>query len=276
MALKTYRPLNPSMRLAATLDYSDLTARRSEKGLAWILPKRSGRNATGIVTTRHQGGRQKRFYRDIDWKREKLDMPGTVLSLEYDPNRTAHIALVQYGDGEKRYILAPEGLQVGASVMSGESAPLSVGNALMLSQIPVGTLVHNLELVPGKGAQMVRGAGTAATLMGFEEAYALVKLPSGEIRRFEPTCRATIGQVGAIDWKNVNLGKAGRARRYGIRPTVRGTAQHPGSHPHGGGEGRTGEGMHPKTPWGKSARGTRTRSKRKRSSFYIVKSRHNA
>lgn len=273
MPLKTYRPLNPSLRLAATLDYSDLTARRSEKRLSSILPKRSGRNSTGVVTTRHQGGRQKRFFREVDWKREKLDMPAKVVTLEYDPNRTAHIALVHYGDGEKRYILAPEGLSVGMTVMSGEAAPLTLGNALQLNQIPVGTLIHNLEILPGKGAQMVRGAGTAATLMGFEEAYALVKLPSGEIRRFAPTCRAVIGQVGAIDWKNVNQGKAGRMRRFGVRPTVRGTAQNPRSHPHGGGEGRTGEGMHPKTPWGKSARGTRTRQKRKQSGYLIVKRR---
>lgn len=270
MALKLYRPLTPGQRFGSTLDYSHLSSKRPEKRLSQILAKNSGRNATGKITTRHQGTREKRFYRAIDWRREKNDMKARVVALEYDPNRTADIALLVYEDGERRYILAPEGLQVGHTVMSGETAPLTVGNTLPLSAIPVGTLVHNLELLPGKGGQLVRGAGAAATVMGFEEAFALVKLPSGEIRRFPLAARATIGSLSNSDWKNINFGKAGRKRHMGIRPTVRGTAQHPGSHPHGGGEGRTGEGMHPKTPWGKPARGRRTRNRQKFSNSFIV------
>lgn len=243
------------------------------KKLMQILPKNSGRNASGVITTRHQGGRQKRFYRHIDWTRDKRDMVAKVVSIEYDPNRTSDIALIQYMDGEKRYILAPEGITLGQKVMSGEQAPLTVGNALPLRAIPVGTLIHNLELVPGRGAKLVRGAGVAAVIQGFEEEWALVKLPSGEIRRFSPTAYAVIGQVGNIDWKNQEIGKAGRMRRMGVRPTVRGTAQNPRSHPHGGGEGRSGEGMPPKTPWGKSARGNRTRKKFKHLSYLIVQRR---
>ena len=244
-----------------------------EKRLTWTLPKNSGRNATGVVTTRHQGKREKRRYREIDWKRDKRDMVARVVSLEYDPNRTANLALVQYADGEKRYILAPETLGVGQKIMSGESAPLTVGNALPLKSIPVGTLIHCLELVPGQGAKMARGAGGSAVIQGFEGAWALVKLPSGEIRRIKAEAYGTIGQVGRSEWKNVNLGLAGRKRHMGIRPTVRGTAQNPRSHPHGGGEGRSGEGMHPKTPWGKSARGNRTRNKSKYSHKMIVQRR---
>ena len=270
MALKLSRPLTPGQRFSSTLDYSHLTDKPREKGLVSILPKRSGRNASGKVTTRHQGGREKRFFREIDWKREKMDMKAKVVALEYDPNRTADLALVQYEDGEKRYILAPENLKVGMTVMAGDASPITVGNTLSMAQIPVGTLIHNLEIRPGKGAQMVRGAGTAATIMGFEADYALVKLPSGEMRRFLTACRATIGQLGNTEWKNINFGKAGRRRHLGIRPTVRGTAQNPSSHPHGGGEGRTGEGMHPKTPWGKSARGTRTRNKVKYSKKLLI------
>ena len=243
------------------------------KKLMQILPKNSGRNASGVITTRHQGGRQKRFYRHIDWTRDKRDIIGKVVSIEYDPNRTSDIALIQYMDGEKRYILAPEGITLGQKVMSGEQAPLTVGNALPLRAIPVGTLIHSLELVPGRGAKLVRGAGVAAVIQGFEEEWALVKLPSGEIRRFSPTAYAVIGQVGNIDWKNQEMGSAGRMRRMGVRPTVRGTAQNPRSHPHGGGEGRSGEGMPPKTPWGKSARGNRTRKKFKHLSYLIVQRR---
>ena len=243
------------------------------KKLMQILPKNSGRNASGVITTRHQGGRQKRFYRHIDWTRDKRDIIGKVVSIEYDPNRTSDIALIQYTDGEKRYILAPEGIILGQKVMSGEQAPLTVGNALPLKAIPVGTLIHSLELVPGRGAKLVRGAGGAAVIQGFEEEWALVKLPSGEIRRFSPAAYAVIGQVGNIDWKNQEIGKAGRMRRMGVRPTVRGTAQNPRSHPHGGGEGRSGEGMPPKTPWGKSARGNRTRKKFKHLSYLIVQRR---
>lgn len=273
MALKLLKPITSGTRFASRLDTSMLTARRSEKRLTYILPKQSGRNATGTVTTRHQGARQKRFYREIDWKRDKIDIPGEVVTIEYDPNRTANIALVKYIDGARRYILAPDGLAVGQRIFSGETAALLPGNTLPLSNIPVGTAVHNLEIVPGKGAQMVRSAGGAATIVGFEENYTLVKLPSGEVRRFNPACRATIGQLGNTEWKNINFGKAGRKRLLGIRPTVRGTAQNPRSHPHGGGEGRSGEGMHPKTPWGKSARGTRTRKKTKHSAKLIAERR---
>lgn len=244
-----------------------------EKRLTWTLPKRSGRNATGVVTVRHQGSREKRRYREIDWKRNKRDISARVVAIEYDPNRTADLALVQYVDGERRYILAPETLRVGQKVMSGESAPLTVGNALPLKAIPVGTIVHCLELAVGQGAKLARGAGGAAVIQGFEGGWALVKLPSGEIRRIGSGAYATIGQVGNPNWKNLNLGKAGRKRHMGIRPTVRGTAQNPRSHPHGGGEGRSGEGMHPKTPWGKSARGNRTRNKSKYSHKMIVQRR---
>lgn len=244
-----------------------------EKRLTWTLPKNSGRNSTGVVTTRHQGAREKRRYRDIDWKRDKRDIPGRVITIEYDPNRTADLALIQYADGTRRYILAPDGVKVGQRVMSGEAAPLTSGNALPLKAIPVGTMIHCLEIVVGRGAKLVRGAGGAALIAGFEEGWALVKLPSGEIRRIKPEAYATIGQIGNLDWKNVNLGKAGRKRHMGIRPTVRGTAQNPRSHPHGGGEGRSGEGMPPKTPWGKSARGNRTRNKFKYSHKMIVQRR---
>jgi large subunit ribosomal protein L2 len=273
MALKLYKPVTPGMRFSSGLVYSGLTKKRPERTLVSILSKKSGRNAQGQVTTRHQGGREKRFLREIDWKRSKDGMVAWVISLEYDPNRTANLALLKYADGERKYILAPEGLQVGQQIMNGEAAPLGVGNCLPLVNIPVGTMIHNLELAPGKGAQMVRGAGTAATIMGFEDVYALVKLPSGEIRRFKPSCRATIGQLGNSEWKNINFGKAGRKRHMGIRPTVRGTAQNPRSHPHGGGEGRSGEGMNPKTPWGKPARGKRTRKKFKYSNNLIVQRR---
>src|SRR3989344_1594295 len=273
MALKIYKPITPGMRFSSGMDYSNLSGKRPEKRLVRILPKRSGRNASGRVTVRHQGGRKKRYYREIDWRRDKADMRARVVALEYDPNRTANLALIQFDDGARKYILAPEGLVVGQFVTNGEAAPLTVGNSLPLSHIPVGSAIHNVELIAGKGGQIARGAGAGAAIVGFEESYALVKLPSGEIRRFDPACRATLGQVGNSDWKNVNLGKAGRSRHMGVRPTVRGTAQNPRSHPHGGGEGRSGEGMHPKTPWGKSARGTRTRNKQKHSNRLIVQRR---
>ena len=270
MALKIYKPINPSRRFSSIPDYRHLTRKEPERRLVSILPKRSGRNSAGRVTVRHQGGREKRYLRQIDWKRERTDSPAVIVATEYDPNRTANLALVQYADGERRYILAPEGLNTGMVVVSGESAPLTPGNILPLTAIPVGMVIHNLELVPGKGAQIVRSAGNGATIMGFEDRHALVKLPSGEIRRFPSSCRATIGQVGNSDWKNISLGKAGRSRHMGIRPTVRGTAQNPRSHPHGGGEGRSGEGMPPKTPWGKPARGKITRRRSKYSDRLIV------
>ncbi len=273
MALKLYKPITAGARFSSGLDFSILSRKRPEKSLVSILPKNSGRNATGKVTTRHQGSREKRLYREIDWKRSKDGIGAKVEAVEYDPNRTANLALLQYEDGERRYILAPEGMTVGQRVASGESAPLTAGNCLPLINIPVGTMIHNLEIFPGKGAQIVRSAGTAAMIMGFEENNVLVKLPSGEVRRFNPACRATIGQLGNSEWKNINFGKAGRKRHMGIRPTVRGTAQNPRSHPHGGGEGRSGEGMHPKTPWGKPARGKITRKRSKYSNKLIIQRR---
>lgn len=244
------------------------------KRLLKIKKEKAGRNNSGRITVRHQGGGEKKFIRLIDFKRDKYDIPGKVESIEYDPNRTANIALVVYQDGERRYILAPEGLKTGDTVVSGENVEVKVGNALPLKNIPMGTIIHNIELKRGKGGQLVRGAGEGAVIQGKEEKYAIVKLPSREIRRIPLDCYATIGQVGNVDWKNVNLRKAGRKRHMGIRPTVRGVAQHPGSHPHGGGEGRSGIGMpSPKTPWGKKARGVKTRKKKKYSDKLIIKRR---
>ena len=239
-----------------------------------ILPKRSGRDSAGHVSVRHQGGRQKRFLRRIDFLRDKRGVVGVVEEIEYDPNRGARIAKVLYADGERRYILAPKGLLVGRKVEAGETADIIAGNALPLAMIPVGTEIHNLELVPGKGGQLVRGAGAAAVIQGREEKWILVKLPSGEIRRFLPETYATVGQVGREEAKLERIGKAGRRRLMGIRPSVRGTAQNPRTHPHGGGEGRSGVGMTaPKTPWGKKALGKKTRRPRKWSNKLIVKRR---
>lgn len=242
------------------------------KKLMTILPKKSGRSH-GIITVRHQGGRQKRKLREIDFKRDKIDIYGRVEDIEYDPNRNANIARILYEDGERRYILAPLGLEVGKKVISSEKAPLEVGNALPLSFIPVGAQVHNVEIKPGKGGQVIKSAGSVATISGKEEGFVLVKLPSSEIKRFNPKCFATIGQVGRGELKSERIGKAGRKRKMGIRPTVRGTAQHPNSHPHGGGEGRSGVGLkYPKTPYGKPAVG-KTRKKTKYSDKLIVKAR---
>ncbi|MBI4100549.1 50S ribosomal protein L2 [Candidatus Microgenomates bacterium] len=242
------------------------------KHLKRILPKKSGRDSQGHVSMRHQGGRQKRFLRLIDWKRDKFNLPAQVIAVEYDPNRTADVALVQYADGERRYILRPEGLKVGDEIVSGDKAEVKTGNTLRLINIPVGTLVHNIELAPGKGGQIIRSAGTYATVAAYEDNFVHLKLPSGEVRKVLGKCLATVGQVGNLDWKNVKIGKAGRKRLMGIRPTVRGVAQHPASHPHGGGEGRSGVGMpSPKTPWGKPTMGKKTRKKNKYSNKYIVK-----
>lgn len=236
-----------------------------------ILKKKSGRNASGKITVRHQGGGSKRYWREIDFKRNKRNIAARVVALEYDPNRRAEIALLVYQDGEKRYILAPEGLKLGDQLAAGPGAPARPGNALPLAAIPVGTVVHNLEIKPGKGGELVRGAGTGAVLMGKEKNFVVVKLPSGEQRRIEAVCYATIGQVGRADFKTRVWGKAGRKRHLGIRPTVRGVAQNPHSHPHGGGEGRSGIGMpSPKSPWGKPARGQKTRKKRKYSDQYLI------
>lgn len=244
------------------------------KKLRRILKKNSGRNAHGRITTRHRGGRQKRFYRIIDFKRNKFDIPGKVVTIEYDPNRSSDIALIQYPDGEKRYILASANLKVGHKVVSGEKSPLKEGNALPLKNIPVGMPIHNIELNIGRGGQIVRGAGTSATIQSKENEYATIKLPSGEIRLIKDVCFATIGQVSNPELKNRKIGKAGRKRHMGWRPAVRGVAMHPGAHPHGGGEGRSGIGMpSPKSPWGKKTLGKKTRKKKKYSDKYLIKDR---
>lgn len=249
-----------------------ITKTEPEKSLITILPKKSGRDASGKVVVRHRGGRQKRFLRRIDWRGDKHNIEAKVVAIEYDPNRTANIALLHYQDGEKRYILAPKDLKVGDVVITGEDVEIKIGNRLPLAKIPVGTPIHNIELRPGEGGRIVRSAGTSATIVAKEDKYAQVKLPSGEIRLINLKCYATLGQVGNVSWKETVIGKAGRARLMGKRPVVRGVAMHPASHPHGGGEGRTGEGKPPKTPWGKPARGKKTR-KKKPSDKFIVKRR---
>lgn len=235
-----------------------------------ILPKNAGRDSRGHVSVRHQGGRHKRLLRKIDFMRDKREMTGKVEKIEYDPNRAALLALVVYHDGERRYILSPLGLKVGDRISAGDSAPPTIGNALPIARIPIGTQVHNIEMRLGKGGQLVRAAGGAAFVQSREDSLVVIKLPSGEIRKIDGRSYATVGQVGRIEHKTEKLGKAGRSRRMGIRPTVRGTAMHPGAHPHGGGEGRTGEGMPPKTPWGKPARGVKTRKRGKYSDKFII------
>ncbi len=243
------------------------------RNLVAILKKHSGRDSTGTISVRHQGGRQKRYYRFVDFERKKRDVEGIVKTIEYDPNRNAHIALIEYKDGERRYILHPKDLKVGETITAGEQVEIKTGNALPLKNIPLGIMVHNVELYPGQGGKIVRGAGTSAQVVAKEDTYVHLKLPSGEVRKFQKDCWATIGIVGNIGHKEEIIGKAGRKILMGIRPTVRGTAQNPRSHPHGGGEGRSGEGMHPKTPWGKPARGKKTREKSKWSNKLIVKRR---
>lgn len=275
MAMKTFKPTSPSRRQMTCTDYSGLSKVAPEKSLLEPLKKNSGRNSYGRITVRHRGGGNRRKYRVIDFKRDKENMNATVLTLEYDPNRSAHIALLQYEDGEKRYIIAPNGLNVGDIVRSGADADIKAGNALPLANIPDGTVIHNIELYPGKGAQLVRSAGNAAQLMGKEGNYALVKLPSGEMRKVALNCKATVGQVGNIDHNNVNYGKAGRVRHMGWRPTVRGSVMNPCDHPHGGGEGKSPVGRPgPVTPWGKPTLGYKTRKKHNRSDKYIVKRRN--
>ena len=275
MAIKAYKPTTPGRRGMTVTDYSGLSKVAPEKSLLRPLKKNAGRNNTGRITVRHHGGGNRRKYRVIDFKRDKTDMPAKVLTLEYDPNRTAHIALVQYEDGEKRYIVAPCDLKVGDTVLSGAAADIKPGNALPLSSIPVGTFIHNIELYPGKGAQLARAAGIQAQLMAKENGYAMVRLPSGEQRNIPDQCMATIGQVGNIDHGNVNIGKAGRTRHMGIRPTVRGSVMNPCDHPHGGGEGKSPVGRPgPVTPWGKPALGYKTRQKHKSSDKFIVKRRN--
>jgi len=248
--------------------------KNQNKKLISILKKHSGRDKTGKISVRHQGGRHKRYYRYIDFKRDKKDEIGTVINIEYDPNRNADIARIEYKDKEMRYILFPKGLKIGDKIIASEKAEIKVGNSLPLKKIPIGVEVHNVEIYPGRGGAMVRGAGNAAVVIAREDKFIHLKLPSGEVRRFLEDCTATIGAVGKEDFKLQIFGKAGRKRRMGIRPTVRGTAQNPRTHPHGGGEGKVGEGMHPKTPWGKPARGKKTRKRKKWSSKLIVKKRN--
>ncbi len=250
------------------------TKRQAEKSLVRILPKQSGRNNSGKVTTRHQGGRAKRYLREIDFFRDKLNTIAIIVSIEYDPNRTAYIALVNYNDGEKRYILLPQDLKVGDRIIAGENVEIKTGNALPLKNVPIGTFIHNVELHPERGGQIIRSAGSSAQIISKEGEYAQVKLPSGEIRKVLLNCWATIGRVSNIDWKNTVFGTAGRMRHRGIRPTVRGVAQNPHSHPHGGGEGRSGIGLKsPKSPWGKRTLGKKTRKKNRYSNKYIIQRR---
>jgi large subunit ribosomal protein L2 len=272
MPIRRYKPTSAGRRGMTVSTFEEITSDTPEKSLIEILPKHSGRNVQGRITVRHQGGRQKRYYRKIDFKRNKPGVPAKVASIEYDPNRSARIALLHYVDGEKRYILAPLGLKVGDTVQSGSGSPIRVGNALPLRDIPLGTQIHNIELYIGKGGQMVRSAGASAQLMAKQDDYAQVRMPSGEVRMFHLDCMATLGQVGNVDHENVQIGKAGRNRVMGKRPTVRGSVMNPRDHPHGGGEGKAPIGGQPKTPWGKPAQGYRTR-KNKRTDNFIVRRR---
>lgn len=262
MPIKSFNPTTPSRRFITVEDFSDLTKKRPEKSLTKALRKKGGRNNTGEVMVRHRGGGHRRRYRLIDFRRDKIDVPAKVVALEYDPNRSARIALLHYADGEKRYILQPEGLEVGETVVSGPQAEIKVGNCLPISELPEGTLIHNVELFPGRGGQMVRSAGACAQLMAKEGEYATLKMPSGEIRYVSMKCRATIGQVGNIEHENITLGNAGRSRRMGIRPTVRGTAMNAVDHPHGGGRGKSKGNNHPSSPWGQPAKGYKTRPRK--------------
>ncbi len=272
MAIKTFKPTSPGRRFVTVSAFDEITKTEPEKSLLTPLKKKAGRNAQGRITVRHRGGGHKRMYRIIDFKRDKDGIPAKVVAIEYDPNRSARIALLSYADGEKRYIIAPHGLKVGMTVESGPDADIKVGNALPLANIPVGTMIHNIELHPGHGAQLVRSAGASAQLMAKEGKYATIRMPSGEMRMVLQACRASIGQVGNIEHENINIGKAGRSRWLGRRPSVRGVVMNPVDHPHGGGEGRSPAGRNPVTPWGKPALGARTR-KRKPSDKLIIKRR---
>ena len=275
MGIKKYRPYTPSRRHMTSSSFEEITKKTPEKSLVVTLKKNSGRNNQGKITVRHRGGGYRPKYRIIDFKRNKDGIPAKVVGIEYDPNRTANIALLSYLDGEKRYIIAPEGLKAGDKVMSGETAEIRVGNALKMKDMPVGATIHNIEMKPGKGGQLVRSAGLSAQLMAKEGKYATVKLPSGEMRLLPIDCKATIGSVGNSDHELINIGKAGRKRHMGIRPTVRGSVMNPNDHPHGGGEGRSPIGRpNPCTPWGKPALGYKTRKKNKHSNKYIVRSRN--
>ena len=273
MAIRKINPTSPGQRGMTKSDYSEITTSTPEKSLLKPIKKHAGRNNTGRITCRHKGGGVKQHYRIIDFKRNKIGVPGTVMTIEYDPNRNVRISLVNYADGEKRYILSPEGLTVGSTIVSGAEAPIQVGNALPLDVIPLGTMIHNIELEPGRGGKMVRAAGNAAQLMAKEGNYVTIKLPSGEMRMVRKECMATIGTLGNSEFKNVHIGKAGRKRYMGVRPTVRGVTMNPCDHPHGGGEGKTGPGGHPKTPWGKPALGYKTRKSNKASNKLIVRRR---
>ena len=275
MAIKKYKPTTPGRRGMSSLSFEEITSTSPERSLLEPLSKKGGRNNTGRITTRHQGGGHKRQYRVIDFKRNKDNIPAKVATIEYDPNRSANIALLNYADGEKRYILAPKGMQVGQTIVSGEAVDIKVGNAMELRNIPEGTFVHNVELKPGKGGQLARSAGVSAQILGSEGRYTILRLASGEVRKVLSNCRATIGTVGNEDHSLVNLGKAGRSRWLGIRPTVRGSVMNPNDHPHGGGEGRTPVGRKsPMTPWGKKAMGVKTR-KTKRASTKLITRRRN-
>ncbi len=276
MAIKAYKPTSNGRRDMTVLVYKDeITCDTPEKSLLEPLKGKGGRNNVGRITVRHQGGGEKRKYRVIDFKRDKDNVPGIVKTIEYDPNRSANIALIAYLDGEKRYIIAPKGLTVGTKIYSGTDVDIKVGNALPIEKIPMGTLIHNIELHPGAGAQLVRSAGASAQILGREDKYVLIRLTSGEVRKILGVCRATIGEVGNADYMNVNIGKAGRTRHMGIRPTVRGSVMNPNDHPHGGGEGRAPVGRKaPLTPWGKIALGKKTRDKKKKSTELIVRRRN--
>jgi len=272
VSIKKFKPTTPSRRHMTVSTFEEITTDKPEKSLLAPLKKTAGRNNQGKITVRHHGGGHKRKYRIIDFKRRKDGIPGRVATIEYDPNRTSYIALIHYRDGEKAYIIAPKGLKVGDEIMSGPDADIKVGNALPLENIPVGTVIHNIELKPGKGGQLVRAAGTSAQLLGKEGNYAIIRLASGEIRRILKTCRATIGSVGNQDHELIKIGKAGRSRHLGIRPTVRGSVMNPNDHPHGGGEGRAPIGRKsPMTPWGKPTLGYKTRKKNKASNKYIIR-----
>ena len=275
MAIKVYKAITNGRRNMTSLDFAEITTNKPEKSLLAPLPKKAGRNNQGKITVRHHGGGHKKQYRIIDFKRNKDNVPAKVATIEYDPNRSANIALLHYVDGEKRYIIAPKELQVGQILVSGEGVDIKVGNALPLANIPVGTLIHNIELKPGKGGQLVRSAGASAQVLGKEGKYVLVRLKSGEVRMILATCRATIGEVGNEQHGLVNIGKAGRTRWLGKRPTVRGSVMNPNDHPHGGGEGRTSIGRKsPMSPWGKPTLGKKTRSKKARSNKFIVRARN--
>ncbi len=275
MAIKKYNPTSPARRAMTVSTFEEITKKTPEKSLVETLKENAGRNSYGRITVRHRGGGNKKKYRIIDFKRNKDGIPATVVAIEYDPNRSANIALLQYEDGEKRYIIAPIGIKVGHKIMSGEGTDIKPGNALQIKDIPVGTLIHNIELTVGRGGQLVRAAGNSAQLMAKEGAYAQVRLPSGEVRMVSVLCKATIGEVGNADHENISIGKAGRKRHMGFRPTVRGVVMNPNDHPHGGGEGKSPIGRpSPVTPWGKPALGYKTRKKNKKSDMFIVKKRN--